>query len=254
MKKITLPKLQKMKGKTPISMVTCYDYSFARLVEKTSIESILVGDSLGMVIKGEPDTLGVSLDEVAYHVKAVHKGAPTPFLIADMPFGSYQSSVAKGIESAIALMKAGAQAVKIEGGKEVAELTRALTDYGIPVVAHLGLTPQYYHAFGGFVQQAKKSSEQQKLVEAALTLEEAGAGMIVLESVPDIVGKMLTEKVTIPVIGIGAGRDTDGQVLVLYDILGLNEEFVPPFVTQYATLETTVKDALKAYRNDVKKG
>ncbi|MCK5808919.1 3-methyl-2-oxobutanoate hydroxymethyltransferase [bacterium] len=254
MKKRTLPKLQEMKGKTPISMVTCYDYSFARLVEKSGIDSILVGDSLGMVIKGEADTLGVTVYEVAYHIKAVRKGAPTPFLIADMPFGSYQSSIAQGIESAIILMKAGAQAVKIEGGKEVADLTLALTNYGIPVISHLGLTPQYHNKFGGFVQQAKKSSEQEALLEAALTLEESGAGMLVLESVPDAVGKMVTEKVNIPVIGIGAGRETDGQVLVLYDILGLNEEFVPPFVKQYATLENTVKDALISYKNDVKKG
>lgn len=249
---ITLPKLQRMKGKDPISMVTCYDYSFARLVEKTAISSILVGDSLGMVIKGDADTLSVSLDEVAYHVKAVRRGAPTPFLIADMPFGSYQSSIEKGVISAIKLIKAGAQAVKIEGGAEVVALTKELTAYGIPVVAHLGLTPQYYHSFGGFVQQAKKSSEQKKLLDAALTLEAAGAGMLVLESVPASVGKMVTAALKIPVIGIGAGRDTDGQVAVLYDILGLNEDFSPPFIKQYTQLEKIVKNAITAYCDDVR--
>ena len=176
-------------------MVTCYDATFARLVEKAEIDSILVGDSLGMVIKGEENTLNVSLDEVAHHVSAVKRGAQNPFLIADMPFGSYQSSVEKGIESAVRLVKAGTEAVKIEGGSEVSPLISALVSFGIPVVAHVGLTPQYVNKFGGFAKRGKSEKERQFIMDSALAVEKAGADMIVLEGIPETLAAEITKKV-----------------------------------------------------------
>lgn len=252
MKKVTLPDLLKKKGSAPIVMVTCYDAAFARLAEMAAIDCLLVGDSLGMVIKGEENTLGVALDEVAYHVRAVRRGAPAPFLIADMPFGSYQSSIEKGVESAIALLKAGAEAVKIEGGSEVVPLVERLTALGIPVVGHVGLTPQYVNLFGGYRQRGRDTVERELILEGARSLARAGAVMIVLEAIPEQLAIEITETVPVPTIGIGAGPHTDGQVLVLYDLLGMNGEFNPSFLKKYLDLETLVTGALSRYRDEVR--
>lgn len=251
MMKVTLPKLKSKKGTEKISMVTCYDATFARLVEKAGIDSMLVGDSLGMVIKGEENTLNVSLDEVAHHVSAVKRGASNPFLIADMPFGSYQSSVEQGIESAVKLIKAGAEAVKVEGGSEVCPLISKLVSFGIPVVAHVGLTPQYVHEFGGFAKRGKSEKERKFIMDSALAVEKAGADMIVLEGIPETLAADITKKVKIPTIGIGAGTDTDGQVLVIYDLLGMNADFNPSFLKKYLNLDSLVTSALKEYKKDV---
>ena len=231
--KVTLLKLKSKKGIEKISMVTCYDASFARLVEKAEIDSMLVGDSLGMVIKGEENTLNVSVDEVAHHVSAVKRGAQNPFLIADMPFGSYQSSVEQGIESAVKLVKAGAEAVKVEGGSEVCPLISKLVSFGIPVVAHVGLTPQYVNKFGGFAKRGKSEEERGFIMDSALAVEKAGADMIVLEGIPENLAAEITRKVKIPTIGIGAGTGTDGQVLVIYDLLGMNADFNPSFLKKF---------------------
>ena len=251
MMKVTLPKLKNKKGNEKIAMVTCYDATFARLVENAGIDSILVGDSLGMVIKGEENTLNVSLDEVAHHVSAVKRGASNPFLIADMPFGSYQSSVEKGIESAVRLVKAGAEAVKIEGGCEVCPLISALVTFGIPVIAHVGLTPQYVNKFGGFAKRGKSEKERRFIMDSAFAVEKAGADMIVLEGIPETLAAEITKKVKIPTIGIGAGTGTDGQVLVIYDLLGMNADFNPSFLKKYLNLDSLVTNALKEYRKDV---
>ena len=251
MMKVTLPKLKSKKGIEKISMVTCYDASFARLVEKAGIDSMLVGDSLGMVIKGEENTLNVSVEEVAHHVSAVKRGAANPFLIADMPFGSYQPSLEKGIESAVKLVKAGAEAVKLEGGREVTPLISALSNFGIPVVAHVGLTPQFVNKFGGFVKRGKSLAERKFIMESALEVEKAGADMIVLEGIPETLAAEITKKVKIPTIGIGAGTGTDGQVLVIYDLLGMNADFNPSFLKKYLNLDSLVTNALKEYRKDV---
>ena len=251
MMKVTLPKLKNKKGNEKIAMVTCYDATFARLVEKAGIDSILVGDSLGMVIKGEENTLNVSLDEVAHHVSAVKRGAQNPFLIADMPFGSYQSSVEQGIESAVKLIKAGAEAVKVEGGSEVCPLISKLVSFGIPVVAHVGLTPQYVNKFGGFAKRGKSEKERKFIMDSALAVEKAGADMIVLEGIPENLAADITKKVKIPTIGIGAGTDTDGQVLVIYDLLGMNADFNPSFLKKYLDLDSLVTNALKEYKKDV---
>lgn len=254
MMKVTLPKLKSKKGTEKISMVTCYDASFARLVEKAGIDSMLVGDSLGMVIKGDENTLNVSIEEVAHHVRAARKGAQDPFLIADMPFGSYQSSVEQGIESAVKLIKAGAEAVKVEGGSEVCPLISKLVSFGIPVVAHVGLTPQYVHEFGGFAKRGKSEKECKFILDSALTVEKAGADMIVLEGIPETLAADITKKVKIPTIGIGAGNDTDGQVLVIYDLLGMNADFNPSFLKKYLDLDSLVTNALKEYKKDVVNG
>lgn len=251
MMKVTLPKLKNKKGNEKIAMVTCYDATFARLVEKAGIDSILVGDSLGMVIKGEENTLNVSLDEVAHHVSAVKRGASNPFLIADMPFGSYQSSVEQGIESAVKLIKAGAEAVKVEGGSEVCPLISKLVSFGIPVVAHVGLTPQYVNKFGGFAKRGKSEEECRFIMDSALAVEKAGADVIVLEGIPENLAADITKKVKIPTIGIGAGTDTDGQVLVIYDLLGMNADFNPSFLKKYLDLDSLVTNALKEYKKDV---
>ncbi|HOG43824.1 MAG TPA: 3-methyl-2-oxobutanoate hydroxymethyltransferase [bacterium] len=253
MKKVTMPALVKKKGVAKISMVTCYDASFAKLVEKAEIDSILVGDSLGMVIKGDTNTLEVDISEVEYHVKAVRKGAKTPFLIADMPFGSYQITVAKGLKNAVALMKAGAEAVKVEGGKEVSKLISTLTSYGIPVVGHVGLTPQYVNKFGGFGKRGKTIEERKFIFDSALAVEKAGAEIIVLESIPETLAEEITSALKIPTIGIGAGKNTDGQVLVIYDLLGMDENFNPSFLKKQCNLDQIITNALKTYKLETEK-
>ncbi|MGI6395499.1 MAG: 3-methyl-2-oxobutanoate hydroxymethyltransferase [bacterium] len=248
MKKVTMPSLKKKKGVEKITMITCYDASFARLVEKSGIDSILVGDSLGMVIKGNSTTLDVDIAEVEYHLRAVKKGAETPLIIADMPFGSYQTTVADGINNAVKLMKAGAEAVKVEGGKEVSKLIESLSVFGIPVVGHVGLTPQYVNKFGGFGKRGKTSKERKFIFESAAAVEQAGADMIVLEMIPEELALEITAELKIPTIGIGAGTKTDGQVIVIYDLIGINEEFNPSFLKKQCNLDKTITEALKRYK------
>ncbi len=254
MKKVTAPSIMKKKGREKIVMVTCYDYTMARLLEKSEVDSILVGDSLGMVIKGDVDTLSVTTEEIAYHVSCVRKGAEKPFLIADMPFGSYQNSDENGIMNAINLIKAGAEAVKLEGGKEIIPLVKKLTSYGIPVVGHLGMTPQHLHSFGGFKMQGKKKDQKKRIFEDAHELSDAGAVMIVLESIPASLAGKISSDISAPTIGIGAGPWNDGQVLVIQDILGMNESFVPSFVKQYMQLHQDIPCAIKQFSKDVKNG
>jgi len=253
MNKITLPVLKGMKEKhDKISVVTCYDASFARLVEKAEIESVLVGDSLGMVIKGEENTLNVSIEEMEYHVRAVKRAVKNAFIIADMPFGSYQASMESGVRNAVKLLKAGAEAVKLEGGEEIAGLVKTLTRSGIPVCGHVGLTPQFVNKFGGFLKQGKNDEEREFIFKSAKCIEEAGADLIVLESIPHILAAEITRALKIPTIGIGAGNDTDGQVLVIYDLLGMNQDFNPSFLKKYCDLDKVVSSALSAYKKDVK--
>lgn len=254
MKKMTLPALQAKKGKEPIAMVTCYDAAFARLAEAAQIDSLLVGDSLGMVIKGEDNTLGVSMDEVAYHVRAVRRGARSSFLIADMPFGSYQASVEQGVGNAVTLMKAGAEAVKVEGGVAVAPLVERLTAVGIPVVGHIGLTPQSVNLFGGYRKRGVTRNEHDEILHGATALDRAGAAMIVLEMIPAELAAQITAEVSAPTIGIGAGPDTDGQVLVLYDLIGMDGGFNPSFLKKYLDLDRQVTEALARYRDEVRTG
>jgi 3-methyl-2-oxobutanoate hydroxymethyltransferase len=254
MKKMTLPKLRSLKGKRKISMVTCYDYTFARLVEKAEIDTILVGDSLGMVVAGDSTTLKVEPEMVEYHLRCVRKGAQSPFLIADMPFGSYQSSIEEGSRRAIEFIKAGAEAVKIEGGAEVVPLVERLSSFGIPVVGHVGLTPQYVNKFGGFGKRGKSERDRDFILESALLVEKAGADMMVLESIPENLAKTITEELSIPTIGIGAGPACDGQVLVLYDLLGMDDSFYPGFVKRYLNLDGEITDALKQYKKEVSEG
>lgn len=252
-KKLTIPQLKEIKeqGKK-IKMVTAYDYPFASLVDQSSIELILVGDSLGMVVLGYDSTTGVTMEEMLHHTRPVVKGAPNTLIITDMPFGSYNVSVSEAIKNANRIMKeGGADGVKLEGGSVVAGTVRAIVDAGIPVMGHIGLTPQTVSQLGGFKVQGKDEEAAQKLIEDAKLLEEAGAFAIVVECIPTPVAKLITEKLSIPVIGIGAGVDCDGQVLVIQDLLGMFERFVPKFVKQYAKLNNPIMEALEQYATEV---
>lgn len=235
-----------------ISMVTCYDFTFARLVEMAEIDTILIGDSLGNVIQGHDTTLPVEVDDIIYHSRAVARGNSSALIIADMPFMSYQASDEVGLINAGRLMKeGGAQAVKVEGGERVAPMVKRMVDAGIPVVGHLGLTPQSVHAFGGFHVQAREEDAAEQLLQDALALQAAGAFMLVLEMVPADLAQRVTESLNIPTIGIGAGPKTSGQVLVIYDLLGLNTSFKPRFLKHFAELENVCVNALKAYKDEV---
>lgn len=243
---------KKYEAGDPISMVTCYDYTFARLVEQAEIDMILVGDSLGNVVQGHETTIPVEIEDIVYHTRAVSRGNSTAHLVADMPFMSYQASADDGLRAAGRLMKEGqAQSVKLEGGERVAPLVSRMVQAGIPVVGHLGLTPQSVHAFGGFRVQATSEEAGEQLLADARALQDAGAFMLVLEMVPAELAERVTNELHIPTIGIGAGSKTSGQVLVIYDLLGLNLSFTPKFLKHYATLENDVVSALRAYREEV---
>jgi len=255
-KKVTIPDVVAMKrdGKR-ITMMTAYDAAFARLVEAAGIDIILVGDSLGMVVLGYPNTVPVTMDDMVRHAAAVSRGASRPLLIGDMPFGSYQTGPADALRNAARFLKeAGMDAVKLEGGHETVPLVKALVENGIGVMAHVGLTPQRVAQFGGFKTQAKSARAARQLIDDAVALEDAGAFSIVLESIPAPVAAMVTERISIPTIGIGAGIDCDGQVLVLHDVLGLYGDFKPKFAKRYAEIGTAVVDALRAYDSDVREG
>jgi len=252
---VTIRTLSAMKGQgTRITMVTCYDATFARLVDEAAIDCILVGDSLGMVVKGEDNTLSVTVDEVAYHTRAVARGAKNAHIVADMPFLSYQASVDDAVKNAGKMLQNGAHAVKLEGGKSIAPVVRRLVDAGIPVMGHIGLMPQSVHAQGGFVVQGRDDEGRARILEDAFALVEAGVYAIVLEGIPAPLAREVTERIAVPTIGIGAGAACDGQVLVLYDLLGLNPAFKPRFVKHFADGAGTVGHALRAYADEVKQG
>jgi len=254
--KVTIQQLQKMKAeREKISMITAYDYPTARFVDKAGIEIILVGDSLAMTVMGLDSTVPVTMEEMIHHTKAVMRGVENAMVIGDLPFGSYNQSKEQAIANATRLMKeGGCDAVKLEGGVEMAEITKAIVDAGIPVMGHIGLTPQTISKLGGFKVQGKGAQEAEKLLKSALTLQEAGIFSIVLECVPEEVGRLVTEKLSIPTIGIGGGRYCDGQVLVFHDTLGLFEKFLPKFVKRYRNLGEEIVKALDEYKQEVKEG
>ena len=244
----------KAKGEK-LTMLTAYDYSTAKLMDEAGVDSILVGDSLGNVILGYEDTLSVTMEDMIHHGAAVSRGAKEALVVIDMPFMSYQTSVYDAVVNAGRLMKEGrAQAVKLEGGKEVCPQIKAITEAGIPVVAHIGLTPQHINAFGGFKVQGKSEAAAKKFIEDALAVEEAGAFAVVFECVPEKLATLATEKLSIPTIGIGAGAGCDGQVLVYADMLGMFSDFTPKFVKRYAETGKIMTEAFKGYISEVKAG
>jgi 3-methyl-2-oxobutanoate hydroxymethyltransferase len=255
-RKVTIPQLKEMKqAGQKIKMVTAYDYPTAVLVDKTEIELILVGDSLGMVVLGYDGTVPVTMDDMIHHIRPVVKGAPNTFIVGDMPFMSYNISKEDAIYNAGRIMKeGGADCVKLEGGTVMAPTVKAIVDAGIPVMAHIGLTPQTASALGGFKVQGKDAGMAKAILEDALALEEAGAFAIVLECIPAQLARLITEKLSIPTIGIGAGPWCDGQVLVMHDMLGLFDRFVPKFVKQYAKVGDVIVDAFKQYAEEVNSG
>jgi 3-methyl-2-oxobutanoate hydroxymethyltransferase len=252
---MTVPEFQQQKhdGKKLI-VVTAYDALFTRIVEQAGIEAILVGDSLGVVVQGKKDTLAVTMEQMLYHTKLVAGAAQRSLVIADMPFLSYQVSVQEAVKNAGRFLKAGAAAVKLEGGASVLDRVEAMTKFGVPVMGHLGMTPQSVHRYGGYKVQGKQKDQAQALVEDAKALEAAGAFSIVLEAIPAQLAETVTEALAIPTIGIGAGPHCDGQVLVLYDLLGLFDDFLPKFVKPYAHLKADALQALRRYKEEVEQG
>ncbi len=255
MPRLSITAMQKLRDDgTRIAMLTCYDASFAAALDAAGVDSLLVGDSLGMVLQGHDTTLPVTLAEMVYHTRCVARGSQRAFLISDMPFGSYQESPPQAFRSAAGLMAAGAQMVKLEGGAQFAETVRFLTARGIPVCAHLGLTPQSVHAFGGYRVQGKGADAEQRLTEDAAELEGAGAGMIVLEAIPAKLGAQVTKRLRIPTIGIGAGPDCSGQVLVLHDMLDVFPGKKARFVRNFMRGASSIPDAVERYVRAVKDG
>ncbi|RMH31441.1 MAG: 3-methyl-2-oxobutanoate hydroxymethyltransferase [Nitrospirae bacterium] len=234
-----------------IAMVTAYDALFARIVDQAGIEAILVGDSLGIVVQGKDTTLSVTMEEMLYHTEMVARTARRALVISDMPFLSYQVSIEEALRNAGRLLQAGAAAVKLEGGRPIANRVRTLVECGIPVMGHIGMTPQAVHQYGGYKVQGKAPMHADNLRADAKLLEEAGAFSLVLEAVPSDLARDITESVSIPTIGIGAGPYCDGQILVLYDLLGLFDEFVPKFVKPYAHLKADALQALRRFKEEV---
>lgn len=253
MSKRTTLTLQAMKEQgEKITMITAYDYSSAMLSEKAGIDTILVGDSLQMVMLGDDSTIAATLDTMIHHTKAVVKGAPETFVVTDLPFGSYNVSIEQAIETSSRCMKEGrCDAVKLEGGVRMKNVIKAVVDAGIPVVGHIGLTPQTTAQLGGFKVQGKGDAAR-KVLEDALAVQEAGACMIVLEAIPAPLATLITERLSIPTIGIGAGNGTDGQVLVYHDMLGMFDKFVPKFVKVYKSIGNEITEGIKEYIDDVK--
>lgn len=246
--------LMKRQGER-IAMLTAYDATMARLFDRAGVDVLLVGDSLGHVILGLDTTIPVTLDAVIHHTLAVTRGANRALVVADMPFLTYQITTQQAMRNAARLFQeGGAAAVKLEGGRAVADTVRRLTAAGLPVMGHIGLTPQHVHRLGGMRQQARDDNAVQELILDALALEDAGAFAVVLEAIPDAVAEAVTSRLHIPTIGIGAGPHCDGQVLVSYDMLGLFDTFVPPFVKQYAQLGDAIRNAAKSYADDVRQG
>lgn len=253
-KKITTNTLQKMKANgEKISMLTAYDFSFAKLIDAAGMDVILVGDSASNVMAGHETTLPITLDQMIYHAQSVVRGVNRSLVVVDLPFGAYQSNADVALASAIRVMKeTGGHALKLEGGEEIIDSIKRIVNAGIPVMGHLGLTPQSIYKFGTYNVRAKEEAEAEKLKADAKLLEEAGCFSIVLEKIPAALAKEVSESLHIPTIGIGAGNYCDGQVLVMHDMLGINEEFKPRFLRQYATLAQQIDTAVKQYITDVK--
>src|SRR4051812_112654 len=238
-----------------ISMLTAYDASFARLLDRAGIEILLVGDSLGMVVQGHDSTLPVTMDQMVYHCAAVSRVTETAHVVGDMPFGSYQTSADEAVRNAMRLVsEGGAHSVKLEGGAEYVDIVRRIVRAGVPVMGHIGLTPQSVHKLGGYVVQGRTEEKAQKLLADAKALEEAGCYALVLEMMPPELAAEITAAVQIPVIGIGAGAQCDGQVLVIYDLLGMNPDFSPKFVKKYLDLGVLIRDAAARFKDEVKHG
>ncbi len=255
MSKKTITDFYEMKEKgEKISWITAYDYPIASLSEAAGIDMILVGDSLGMVVYGYSGTVPVTMDECIIHCKAVRRGAPDVFVVGDMPFGSYHTTDADAVANAVRFVKeANMDAIKLEGGLRVASRIRAINDAGIVVIGHIGLTPQSSAALGGFKAQGRTADSAEAVIKDAIAVEEAGARLLLVEAIPPELASVLTRIVKIPVLGIGAGADIDGQVLICGDLLGYFEAFTPKFVKKYANLGSTIVDAIKEYIDDVKK-
>jgi 3-methyl-2-oxobutanoate hydroxymethyltransferase len=254
-KKITIVDLQEMKEKgEKITMLTAYDYPTARILDQCGVEVLLIGDSVGNVVMGTDNTLPVTTDEIIYHTKAVVRGRKRALIVADMPFMSYQVSVEEAKREAGKLIKkGGAEAVKLEGGENMEEVIRAICDIDVPVMGHIGLTPQSIHRMGGYKVQGKEEKQREKLLADALAVERAGAFSVVLEAVPLSLAREITRTLKIPTIGIGAGIHCDGQVLVIHDLLGLSGGFRPKFVKQYVNLEAEITKAVNKFLTEVKK-
>lgn len=254
--KNTVTTLQEQKNNgEKISMITCYDYSSAKIMEEAGVNTILVGDSLGNVMLGYEDTLQVTMEDMIHHCAAVSRAVENTFVVCDMPFMSYQADVSDAVRNAGRLVQEGrANMVKLEGGVEVCPQIEAIVKASIPVCAHIGLTPQSINAFGGYKVQGRTEAAAKKLIEDAFAVEKAGASMVVLEGVPAKLAKMVTGKLSIPTIGIGAGKDTDGQVLVMQDMLGMFKDFVPKFVKQFANMGDVMKEAFESYIKEVNDG
>jgi 3-methyl-2-oxobutanoate hydroxymethyltransferase len=243
----------KKESKTPISMITCYDHALAMIVNSTDMDVILIGDSLGNVVAGYETTIPVTVDQMIYHAEIVKRGAPSKFIVIDMPFMSYHVSVEDSLRNAGRMMKeTGVNAVKLEGGREFCAVVQALTAASIPVMGHLGLTPQSVHKLGGYSVQGREEDKRKRLIEDAIAIQDAGAFSIVLEKVPASLAEEISGKLSIPTIGIGAGPGCDGQVLVINDLLGFDNSFHPKFVKKYADLYTISKEALESYDREVK--
>jgi 3-methyl-2-oxobutanoate hydroxymethyltransferase len=251
-KKLTIPDIKNRKNGTPIAELTAYDYPWAKAVDAAGIDVVLVGDSLGMVVLGHPDTVSVTMDEMIHHTKAVVRGVERALVITDMPFGSYNSSIPAAINNATRILKEGrADAVKIEGGVSMAQTVAAIVNAGIPVQGHIGLTPQTATSLGGFKVQGKSAQAAKQLLDDAKALEEAGCFSIVLEAIPAPLAERITQTITIPTIGIGAGPSCDGQVLVIHDLVGLYDRFTPKFVKQFAAINEPIAAALAQYKAEV---
>lgn len=252
--KVTTHVLQEMKLKQEkISMLTAYDYSMARIIDGAGIDVLLVGDSASNVMAGNTTTLPITLDQMIYHATSVKRAVNRALVVVDMPFGTYQGNSKEALNSAIRIMKeSGANAIKMEGGEEIIESINRILSAGIPIMGHLGLTPQSIHKFGTYVVRATQDEEANKLVENARLLEKAGCFAIVLEKIPAKLGKKVAEELSIPVIGIGAGPDVDGQVLVLHDMLGITQDFSPRFLRRYHNLKEEITGSVQAYIEDVK--
>jgi 3-methyl-2-oxobutanoate hydroxymethyltransferase len=252
---MTIPDLHRFKrDKKKVIVVTAYDALFARLLEQAGIDVLLVGDSLGVVVQGKANTLSVTMKDMLYHTRLVAGAAPRSLVIGDMPFMSYQVSKEEALRNAGRFLQAGAHAVKLEGGAAMVDRIEAMTQVGIPVLGHIGMTPQSVHQYGGYKVQGKNAERAKTIMSDAKALEQAGAAAIVLEAMPAALAKTITEQLTIPTIGIGAGPHCDGQVLVLYDLLGLFDEFVPKFVKPYAHLRADALQALRRYKEEVEQG
>jgi 3-methyl-2-oxobutanoate hydroxymethyltransferase len=253
-KKITVPMIREAKGRRKLTMVTAYDASSARIVDEAGIDIALVGDSLGMVIQGKADTLGVTMEQMAYHTEIVARSASRALVVGDMPFLSFQISDERTILAAGQIIRTGAAAVKLEGGGKIAERIHAVTEIGIPVMAHLGLTPQSLHQMGGYKVQGRDAETARRILDEAKRVQDAGAFAVVLEGMPAPLATQITDQLSIPTIGIGAGAHCDGQVLVFHDLVGLSGDRTPTFVRRYADLRVTAVEAVKKFKADVESG